>query len=98
MEEEKLEAKLLLIPENQGTQLSDSQFELNKNELLVYFKFVTMNNKAIKSRQNIAGGLTEIAGKCLGYYTFGNVEELRKYFHGVLDTMLNEALKTVNDA
>lgn len=88
----------VLIPENHSTQLSESQFELNKDELLVYFKFVTLNNKAIKSRRNTAGGLTEVAGKCQGYYTFGNVAELRSYFHGVLDAMLDAAASTINDA
>lgn len=89
---------MLLIPENRGTQLSDTQFELNKDELLVYFKFVTLNNKAIKNRRGTAGGLTNIVGTCQGYYTFGNIEELRSYFHGILDAMLNDALKTINDA
>lgn len=98
MDEQKPQTEFLLIPENQGTQLSDSQFELNKNELLVYFKFVTMNNKAIKNRRNTTGGLTNIVGTCQGYYTFGNIQELRSYFHGVLDSMLDEAFKTVNDA
>lgn len=97
MDEKKIRTEFILIPENHGSQLSDSQFELNKDELLVYFKFITMNNKAIKSRQNVVGGLTEIAGKCIGYYTFGNIEELRSYFHSVLDGMLDSALKTIND-
>lgn len=79
---------VILIPDTHATQISDSQLELQKDEILVYFKFITMTNAPIK---RVNYDVAKLAGECPGYFTFGKINELRSYFHKILDQMLDGA-------
>lgn len=86
-------AKIVLIPETRASQVSESQFEPDKQELLVYLKLVTMNQLSIHNAKHQIQDLYESEK---GWLIFSSIENLRSYLHAKIDECFNEAAKTVS--
>jgi len=74
------------VPEGQATQISDGQFEPEKGEFLLYFKFVAMTKNAIRNNNH---KIENIFGPEKGGLVFGDPEDMRIYLHKMVDIVVN---------
>lgn len=74
------------VPEDRATQISDQQFEPEKGEFLLYFKFVAMTQIAIRNNNH---RIENIFGPEKGGLVFGNPEDMRIYLHKMVDIVVD---------
>lgn len=85
-EEKKKEDETLLMEESAATSITAANFEPDKGHSLLYFKFIAMNQQALKSTpipDHITGGK--------GYLVYGKINALRKYLHTIVDQLVDVA-------
>lgn len=89
-DQEKPKYNIVLIPEDQVTQMSESMFEPGRKETLVFVKIVTMNQPCIKNHShNIASAF----GQDKGYLVFGECDEVRRFLLDMFNETMDQAKK-----
>jgi len=81
--------KVIMIPEDNVTQMSETKFEPGKGETLVFVKIVAMNQPCIKSRNHDIP--SAFADK--GHLVFGEVDEVRRFLVDMLNETMDQAKK-----
>jgi len=87
---EQLNKLLALVPEDHASQVSDSKFEPEKNESLIYFKLCAMNANSIKNNEH---KVDRIFGPEKGYMVYGNCDHIRTYLHIIVDMLMDQAVE-----
>ena len=93
-EKKEKQLKIGVLPEGNATQISDGQFEPEKGEFLLYFKFVAMTQAAIRNSDH---KIENIFGPEKGGLVFGNPEDMRIFLHKMVDIVINAGKEGAKD-
>jgi hypothetical protein len=77
---------VILMPESSASSMTEANFEPDKGQSLIYFKFVSMNQPCIKN-----AGIRDTVGQADGYFVYGTIPELYRYFHEMMDKLIESA-------
>ena len=84
------ELKVAVIPESEAPKMSAGLFEPDKNHILAYMKFISMNQPYLKARGHRMEDVIA-SNENPGYFLYGEVEQMRKFLHKMLDECIDEA-------
>lgn len=77
---------VILMPESAASSMTEANFEPDKGQSLIYFKFVAMNQPCIKNT-----GIRDAVGESDGFFVYGTIQELYRYFHEMMDKLIDAA-------
>ena len=84
------EQEIIVIPESEAPKMSSGLFEPDKNHVLVYMKFMSMNQPFLVARSHhIEDAIS--SNENPGYFLYGEVAEMRRFLHENLDKCMDEA-------